>query len=161
MAPIEKPTLRRNAEKLSLRQESALPAAAESVIELDHADEFGTAYLLQRQLGGKQIAVSIKRVELGIDAAYVTTVSQSFADLQRDYQFLLLDAALARSLVRDQRVGNLLESRVDRFFVSDLRILALGLGQPHSVLQPSGGEDGLRQLGHVAPRRVRAGEKLG
>ena len=65
--------------------DTSLPTAAQGVIELDRADEFGIADLLQRQLGREQIAVCIEGVELRIHAAFIATVSQSFAVLQRGY----------------------------------------------------------------------------
>src|SRR3984957_1278778 len=101
------------------RRPDSLPAAAQGVIELDRADDFGIVDLLERQLSREQITVRIERIELRIHAAFIATVSQSFADLQGGYQFLLLDPALARSLMRDQCVRNLLEGRADRLFIGD------------------------------------------
>src|SRR5579863_5688135 len=91
-----------NSERADNLRRRSLPAAAEGVIELDCADDFRIADLLQRQLGRQQIAVCIERIQLRIHAALIAAVSQSFADLEREYQFLLLHPALARPLMRDQ-----------------------------------------------------------
>ena len=86
------------------RRSGLLPAAAERLVELHDAEQFAVADLRQRKFGLEQVAVGIQRIELRIHAAAIAHVGEARAILQRGHQPLLLHAALARPLVRDQRV---------------------------------------------------------
>src|ERR1700730_10485159 len=51
-----------------------LPASAERLVELDHRERFVQPNLSQHQFCLKQIAVSIKGVELGVDATAISDI---------------------------------------------------------------------------------------
>src|SRR5579872_1299159 len=91
----------------------SLPTAAQSFVKLNHAQQLRVSNLSERQLGLKQIPVRVESVELRIDAALVTYVCQPLAILQCCDEAFLLDAALASSLMRNQRIGHLGEGGLD------------------------------------------------
>src|SRR6267378_3670452 len=97
--------------------ERLLPSAAQCSIQLDYAHKFGVSNLGETQLGLKEITIGIERVQLGIEAAVIADVCQTLAVLKSDDEFLLFETACARPFMRDQRIGNLPESRSDRFLV--------------------------------------------
>ena len=72
---------------------------------------------------------------------------------------LLLQAALARSLVRDQRIGNFGERGLNRLLVLDQRAVPLGFREFDVGLQASRGEDRLGDLRNETPGAVRSGEQ--
>ncbi len=81
-----------------------LPAAAQSLVELHDAQKFAQTDLRERQLRLEKIAVGVECVELRIHASAIAHVGEPRAILQRGDQTLLLNAALAGSLMRDQCV---------------------------------------------------------
>ncbi len=102
-----------------------LPAAAESFVELHDAQQFAQTDLRQRQFRLEQIAVGIERVQLRVHAAAIAHIGEARAILQRGDQRLLLDAALARPLMRDQRVRNFGERGLNRLLILNQRAIAL------------------------------------
>jgi hypothetical protein len=80
------------------------------------------------------------RVELRIHAAAVSQIGQPLAILQSGDQLLLLHAALARSLVRDQCVRNLGKRGLNGLLVLNQRAIALGFREFDVRLEAAGGE---------------------
>src|SRR5579871_3047691 len=120
-----------------------IPASAQRLVQLDNAQQFVQANLRETQLRLEQIAVGVEGVELRIDAALITHIRQPLPILQRGDQRLLFLAALADALVRDQRVRNVCERRLNRFLILDERSFALRLREFYARLQRSRGEDRL------------------
>ena len=98
-----------------------MPSPAERFIQLHYGQGVLQLKLRQIQLRLKQIAIGIESIELRVDAAVVAQVGQALAIFQIAHQGLLLFAAFARALVRDQRVGHFRERRLNGFLDTAIR----------------------------------------
>ena len=75
------------------------PAPAQSLIQLDHAQQLVQPDLPQIQLRLEQIAIGVERIELGIHTPGISCVRQAFPILKSCDQRLLLHSALSHPLV--------------------------------------------------------------
>jgi len=84
-----------------------LPAASKRLVELDDTIELAQPDSRKIQLGLEQIPIGVQRIEERVHAAAIAHVGKVLSILQSGYQQLLLYAALANSLMRDERIRDL------------------------------------------------------
>src|SRR5439155_4128190 len=84
-----------------------LPAATQSLVELDDAQQFVEPDLRQIQLSLKLIAVGVEGIQQRIHTAAIAHVGESRPVAQGAHQQLLLLTAFPHPLVSDERVGDL------------------------------------------------------
>src|SRR5260370_33304351 len=95
----------------------SLPAAAQRLIELDHADQFVQPDLRESELRLEQVAIRVEGIQLSVNAAAITNIGQPRSVLKRSHQRFLLHAALSQSLMRDQRARHFCERTFNPFCV--------------------------------------------
>src|SRR5579871_853937 len=133
------------------RRLKSFPAPAEHLVQLHHRQRFVQVNLRERQFRLKEIAVGVKRVQLGVHAALIANVGEPFAVFERFHQRFLMLAALAYALMRDQSVGYFAERRLNRLLIVDQRAFALRLGEFYVLPQAARRENRLRNIGNERP----------
>ncbi len=140
---------------------SRLPSTAQGFIKLNDAQELFKTQAREIELSLKQIAISIERVELGVDAAVVAEVREPETDFQSFLKLFLFDAAFVEALMSDQRVGSFGERRLNRLLVLNQHALVLSLGELDAGLKPPRGEYRLGDLRCKVPEAGRSTEQAG
>ncbi len=100
----------------------------------------------KRQFGSEEISVGVQGVELRVYAPLVSNIGEALAIFERRHKSFLFEARFARPLMRDQRVGYVGKSSLDRSFISNKRLVVLRLGEADVRPETAGGEDRLREL---------------
>src|SRR5580704_18150645 len=122
------------------------PASTERLVKLNHAQQLVETNLRQTELCLEQVPIGVERIELCIDAASITHVSQARPILQRSNQRLLLEAAFSHPLMSDQRVRNVGERRLNALLVLDESAFPLRFGKFHAGFQSARSKNRLRNL---------------
>src|SRR5260370_28387938 len=133
---------------------SALPPAAECLIELDYAQQLVQPDLPEVQLRLEQIAVGVKRIELGIHTADISCIRLPFPIFKSCDQRLLLHSALPHSLVSNQGVRYFGEGSLDGLLILTERTISLGFRQSYVGTETAGREYRLGDLRGKTPRAV-------
>ena len=128
-----------------------LPAAAESLIELNECEQFVGLRLRKIKLGGKVVGLVGENLEITGDSAFVANIGKVRGTLGGGGKKLLLLAKFAEFAITDQRVGNFAEGLLDGLLIGKDSLLLLGFGKPNSGANFTSGKDGLSERAGNTP----------
>src|SRR5260370_24201586 len=106
------------------------PSPAQSLVQLYKALIFVATILGQRKFGVKQRTLRVEDLEIRGDTATVAlqrSVHRFLKVMDRD---LLRHAYAVKFVISDQRIGDITEGSLDRFFVGDQVLPLLTFGEP-------------------------------